>query len=147
MGTRADFFVGVGPSAEWIGSIAFDGCPDGSPAPIFKARTEARYRAIVTTMLADLRKDGSPTTTPDEGWPWPWPDHRTTDFAYAWDGDGVVISRYGRPWITRVGMQTAGDAEYDRPKLGDDEVVDMAKRRMSTDQMLAKSGLIVLGVK
>jgi hypothetical protein len=29
MGTRADFYVGRGPNAEWIGSIAFDGYPDG----------------------------------------------------------------------------------------------------------------------
>lgn len=29
MGTRADFYVGRGKDAEWIGSVAFDGYPDG----------------------------------------------------------------------------------------------------------------------
>lgn len=29
MGTIADFYVGRGPKAEWIGSIAWDGYPDG----------------------------------------------------------------------------------------------------------------------
>lgn len=29
MGTRADFYVGRGPDAEWIGSTAWDGYPDG----------------------------------------------------------------------------------------------------------------------
>jgi hypothetical protein len=29
MGTRADFYVGRGESAEWLGSIAWDGYPDG----------------------------------------------------------------------------------------------------------------------
>jgi len=29
MGTRADFYVGIGPEAEWVGSIAYDGYPDG----------------------------------------------------------------------------------------------------------------------
>lgn len=29
MGTRADFYVGRGESAEWLGSIAWDGYPSG----------------------------------------------------------------------------------------------------------------------
>lgn len=29
MGTRADFYVGVGEQAEWLGSIAWDGNPEG----------------------------------------------------------------------------------------------------------------------
>lgn len=28
MGTRADFYVGTGANAEWLGSIAYDGHPD-----------------------------------------------------------------------------------------------------------------------
>jgi hypothetical protein len=29
MGTRADFYVGRGETAEYLGSIAWDGYPDG----------------------------------------------------------------------------------------------------------------------
>lgn len=29
MSTRADFYVGRGAEAEWIGSISWDGYPDG----------------------------------------------------------------------------------------------------------------------
>jgi hypothetical protein len=29
MGTRADFYIGCGRDSEWIGSIAWDGYPDG----------------------------------------------------------------------------------------------------------------------
>jgi hypothetical protein len=29
MGTRADFYVGRGPDAEWLGSVAMDGYPSG----------------------------------------------------------------------------------------------------------------------
>lgn len=29
MGTRADFYVGKGPNAEWLGSTAMDGYPEG----------------------------------------------------------------------------------------------------------------------
>ena len=31
MGTRADFYVGRGDAAEWIGSIAYDGYPFYKP--------------------------------------------------------------------------------------------------------------------
>jgi hypothetical protein len=30
MGTRADFYVGRGKDAEWLGSVAFDGYPSGT---------------------------------------------------------------------------------------------------------------------
>jgi hypothetical protein len=30
MGTRADFYVGRGETAEWLGSIAWDGNPGGA---------------------------------------------------------------------------------------------------------------------
>ena len=69
MGTRADFYVGRGQKAEWLGSIAWDGYPDGlSDIPVLSAQTEVAFRAAVRDMLAS-RKDG---TTPEMGWPWPW---------------------------------------------------------------------------
>jgi hypothetical protein len=29
MGTRADFYIGRGTEAEWLGSVAWDGYPGG----------------------------------------------------------------------------------------------------------------------
>jgi hypothetical protein len=45
MGTRADFYVGRGPEAEWLGSVAYDG-DTGSNAeePMLAAVEEAAYR-------------------------------------------------------------------------------------------------------
>ncbi len=34
MGTRADFYVGLGEQAEWLGSVAWDGNPDNDVAAI-----------------------------------------------------------------------------------------------------------------
>ena len=33
MGTRADFYIGKGTDAEWLGSIAWNGYPDGIGRP------------------------------------------------------------------------------------------------------------------
>lgn len=95
MGTRADFYVGTGPTAEWLGSLAWDGNRiDGASKPelgeryyddsaacwaIKSAANEAEYRAAVSRLLS-LNDDA---TLPAQGWPWPWENSHTTDYAYA----------------------------------------------------------------
>lgn len=95
MGTRADFYVGRGESAEWLGSIGRDGYPEGGhPEALKGASSEKEYRERVEALLTEV---GDDATRPEHGWPWPWEDSRTTDYAYAWN-EGVQVSRYGRPW-------------------------------------------------
>jgi len=92
MGTRADFYVGNGENAKWLGSIAWDGheFAKDDDHPIRKAKTEGEYRKAVTDLLKS-REDG---TTPEMGWPWPWNDSGLTDFAYFWDGDKVQWNKW-----------------------------------------------------
>lgn len=52
MGTRADFYVGRGAQAEWLGSTAYDGYPD-SFEEIGASATEKKYRERVAEMLAE----------------------------------------------------------------------------------------------
>lgn len=105
MGTRADFYVGLGPEAEWLGSIAWDGYllaeargghllavdPD-DPLHL----SEDQWRADVASMA-----DRADWTSPEQGWPWPWADSRTTDYAYAFvpGEDLIVYSIFGEPWM------------------------------------------------
>lgn len=95
MGTRADFYVGHGPEAEWLGSVAMDGYEwHEKPAhPISSATTPDDFRAAVAAELAP-REDA---TLPAQGWPWPWEDSRTTDYAYVFDGGSVHVYCFGRP--------------------------------------------------
>lgn len=81
MGTRADFYVGTGVDAEWLGSVAWDGYEwqESPDCPLMKATTEDEFRAAVKGISTN-RKDW---TSPDQGWPWPWDDSFTTDRAYA----------------------------------------------------------------
>lgn len=52
VGTRADFYIGRGETAEWIGSIAFDGYPEGVDDAVLTAKNEADYRAAVKDFFA-----------------------------------------------------------------------------------------------
>src|ERR1041384_2735098 len=99
MGTRADFYVGTGPQAEWLGSVAYDGSPHGAPATVIKKRSETTYRAAVLELLDNPGSDFLPTR-PEEGWPWPWEDSRTTDYAYTWarDPQDEVVLRDAIEW-------------------------------------------------
>jgi hypothetical protein len=94
MGTRADFYVGKGPSAEWIGSVSMDGYPDSFPE-ITTATNEVDFRLRVAKELT--KNDCG--TVPEQGWPWPWKDSRSTDYAYAYDGGRVQASRFGSSWF------------------------------------------------
>jgi hypothetical protein len=88
MGTRADFYVGRGPKAQWLGSVAYDGHPENFKGIIYAPKNEKEFEKAVLAELAD-RDDA---TLPKDGWPWPWRDSHLTDYTYAWD-EGTV-------WIT-----------------------------------------------
>lgn len=93
MGTRADFYVGRGKDAEWLGSIAWDGYD--IPENIQECQGEETYREDVKDFLTS-RDDA---TFPEQGWPWPWEDSNTTDYAYAYDDKKVYKNCFGRGWL------------------------------------------------
>lgn len=101
MGTRADFYVGRGLQAEWLGSIGWDGYPDGIDAPVLTATTEQAFREAVAAFAA-TRSDW---TAPERGWPWPWEDSRTTDYAYAFEDGKVHACPFGRAWFDPLGKE------------------------------------------
>lgn len=115
MGTRADFYVGRGEDMEWVGSIAWDGYPRGLVGKgILDADTEEGFRSAIAEM-ASVRSD---FTAPDKGWPWPWADSFTTDFAYAFDGDRLYVSRETddqSDWVEA--------AHFERGKVADRELM------------------------
>lgn len=95
MGTRADFYMGRGVDAEWLGSIAWDGYPQGIAKGILEATAAQVFKHEVEAFL----KCRSDTTWPHRGWPWPWEDSRTTDYAYAFDGGKVYGACFGHCWF------------------------------------------------
>lgn len=155
MGTRADFYVGKGKTAEWIGSIAWDGYREGIDAQILGCQSEAAFRHAVAEFIAG-REDG---TKPEDGWPWPWDTSATTDCHY-WFFDGrcwAGRSRYSVPGEVYVPADepepdfsdldaAEEEALYAKWQAGRDEVEfpDMSALKKVT--MGKRSGLMVFGV-
>lgn len=105
MGTRADFYIGRGASAEWIGSIAWDAYPDGIAPAVLAATSVEEF----TTALLVFVSDRDDFTSPEEGWPWPWKDSQTTDYAYAFEDGHVWVSSFGREWSEATGGEPSRD--------------------------------------
>lgn len=95
MGTRADFYVGKGKTAEWQGSIAWDGHPERINSAILQAKTAKAFKARVHTFVSK-RDDG---TLPHQGWPWPWENSRVTDYSYWFIAGKVWASYFGGPFF------------------------------------------------
>lgn len=137
MGTRADFYIGEGETAEWLGSVAYDGYEwqeRGKACSLWVANTENDFRKAVND-ISNERKD---FTAPEEGWPWPWEDSRTTDYAYCFTSDGLKIFRFGH-LVIEGGDE---DEENDTPKS---PFPDMKERQ--NVQLGEKSGLIVVAAR
>lgn len=115
MGTRADFWLGRGADAEWLGSIQYDGHPKGLTGSLLLADDEQEYRAAVAALLAD-REDA---LRPDSATPPKWLRLRARmiDYTYTFFYARMWASRYGSPWFDPLGADW--DPEYG-PDCDDD---------------------------
>jgi len=134
MGTRADFYVGIGNDMQWMGSVGWDGYPEGIELAVLEAKDRQSYQKAVDDMLC-ARDDATHT---EDGWPWPWENSRGTDYTYAFDGERVLCSRFGSPWqVATEWKGIEGCESYDRVEFPD----------MTSVQRVAfgkRSGLIVV---
>lgn len=142
MGTRADFYVGRGLTAAWIGSIAWDGNPESIDAQILNCTSEAAFRHAVAGFL----KDRDDKTLPEQGWPWPWQNSQTTDYAYAFEGEKVYASSFGYDWFDPTKEQTEDDHE-ERDAKGKVAVFPDMSAAKQREKFGAHSGVIVLGMR
>jgi hypothetical protein len=120
--------VGRGPDAEWLGSIGWDGYPDGIDRGVLESTSEAMFRAGVAAFLD--REDG---TKPEQGWPWPWNDSNTTDYVYAFT-DGKVWA-WSTDWFDPLQPEPEDVNERRQP------FPDMSTRKNVT--LGPRSGLVV----
>ncbi len=107
MGTRSDFYVGPADALEWIGTVGYDGYPDGLPKALMGARTKKGFRSAVEKEIAS-RDDG---VFPDAGWPWPWNDSTTSDYGYWHNGEEVLFEVDGH-WIRVADHEIFREGQY-----------------------------------
>jgi hypothetical protein len=139
--TRADFYIGRGEKAKWLGSIACDGYPSAQDG-VCKATTLKEFRSAVKDSFLEA---GDYTTLPREGWPWPWDNSSTSDYAYAFDDGKVYFSRTGHSWQDATLPEPDEDDEDYVESPRDAVFPDMTSRQNVT--LGKRSGLIVFGVK
>lgn len=145
MGTRVDFYVGRGESAEWLGSYPFDGNPSGTfyghEEDLFSGTpSEVGWRQWVAHYLAE---GGVRSTFPAQGWPWPWETSGTTDYAYAWDAGKIYGSCFGSEWFCVDPSDESWGEPLDEDREGSAVFPDMTAHKAVT--MGPRSGLIVFG--
>jgi hypothetical protein len=137
MGTRADFYVGRGKDAEWLGSISCDGYPEGIDIDVLMTTTRETYEAALMRFFAQ-RDDVS---GPDHGWPWPWNDSNITDYAYAFDEGKVWAHGYG--WFDPMQPEPEEHDDFGKPTT---EFPDMSERKNVAVPGSIRSGMIAFGV-
>ncbi len=138
MGTRADFYVGRGENADWLGSIAWDGYPKGIDKQLLNCTSEEAYRHAV----ADFLKGRDDRSLPEDGWPWPWETSHTTDYAYAFDEGRVHASCFGHKWFDPTVERE--EEENDEGKVA---VFPSMKDRKRRPMFGKHSGVMVIGVR
>lgn len=137
MGTRADFYIARDDGLEWLGSIAWDGYPEGIAAYVLKAKTSDNFGQALTAFFQDDRDD---VTLPEMGWPWPWENSCTTDFAYVLiEGQGVAFSSFGGEayWAAKADE----DGEHERADIAL-SFPDMSARKNAV--LGSRSGIITV---
>jgi len=128
--------MGRGEAMEWLGSVAFDGYPDGIDKQVLGCESPEAFRHAVAAFLAS-RED---KTLPEQGWPWPWKTSSTTDFAYAFDEGAVHASGFGGPWFDPQRERFDGD------DVGKKAVFPDMSRAKQREKFGPHSGITVMGV-
>ena len=141
MGTRADFYVGVGPQAEWLGSIAWDGYP--SSFDKFWKKTKSKKNPVEMVkafrkIVGDYLTDNDSAILPKDGWPWLWKDSGMSDYAYAWHEGKVLILDFGHGWYTLKQWKARNLEEIVHTKPKRTDLVDMTAVQKLTFETFSK---------
>jgi hypothetical protein len=148
MGTRADFYDCQGAQATWLGSVTWDGYPDGFESDLFAVENIDAWKNKVREMLESRDDATFPSEAERDDWPWPWDDSSTTDFAYCFiDQQGVMASYFGSQLFNAGHALEHPEQEPPSAKLAvEDQFPDMSHRRQPIDGVISSSGLTILQV-
>jgi len=99
MHTRADFYIGRGPAARWLGSLAAGGAPGNMSRGALLSSSAEAFECEITALL---RRKGRCAA---EGyvWSWPWSSSLNTTYTYAFEKGAVFVASFGEPWQRYIG--------------------------------------------
>jgi hypothetical protein len=137
---HADFYLGTGPDARWLGSLAEIGGPDqvsrldtradpSTTTGVLSALDPDPYEAAVAALLDHLRgTEVGFVAVPDPGDQVGWPWLAATSarwYAYAFTDRRVRVSLHGGPWfipdldLPDFGIRTGTGPDAELPTVGD----------------------------
>jgi len=103
-GSHADFYIGLGKTAKWIGSVEGCGAPGDvtanwdllNEAGAIDDYTETDFRDMVRHIITDARADNA-GYRPEDGDEWPWRhlSSAETDYAYAYNNGCIHVFERG----------------------------------------------------
>jgi hypothetical protein len=91
---KADFYVGIGPSAEWLGSVSKCGELWAISTPILLQVNQTMYEEMVIEYIKYC--EGVVANHVCQ-WPWEWFDSRMTDYSY------TFIPEHHRVYMSMMG--------------------------------------------
>jgi hypothetical protein len=92
---RADFYLGRGKRALWLGSLREHGAPVHLRYALKRCNDQRAFYAAALELVTSI-PDGVPR---EQGWPWSYPDSSQTDYTYAFDDGQLFVSCYGSPFV------------------------------------------------
>ena len=78
---KADFYVGTGQRADWIGSVRRNGDIWNIPPILLLQVSKIMFEELAIDFINEKQNDGIVANHICE-WPWDWSDSRMTDFSY-----------------------------------------------------------------
>lgn len=113
--TSADFYIGLGRDAEWLGSLEADGTAAemdeynlfGPGDPDDDLFTEDTFRRIVWDVLAEARGENrGHMRASGDAWPWEYPDSSSgTDMVYVFNNGSIhVFERNGDDGLFQIAL-------------------------------------------
>lgn len=111
MGTPADFYIGKGKQARYLGTVYMDGYPKGLDRAVRNAKTPTEFRCAVNNMLLGGRSAGVPFEVQSE--PEASRKDRTlVQYTYVFDNGKVQASHNGNRWFLASKKEPKESAEH-----------------------------------
>lgn len=117
MSSKADFYIGMGPSAEWLGSVHRCGELWALSTNILIQSSRVMYEELVTEYIELCKGIVAEHVCQ---WPWPWDDSRMTEYTYIFlpTRNKVYMSVMGEMLVDPIRLLKGEDLQTANSMLG-----------------------------
>ncbi len=116
MGTKADFYSGLGSKRDWIGSIYNNGDIWNIPLELLIQVNKVMFEELTIDFI---KEKGGSLSDKNDPWPWLWSDSRMTDYSYIFlpDRNKVFMSIMGNVFLDPIKIRQGEDEETSNARI------------------------------